>query len=150
MSRNIVRASASGNAELNEELPNRPVANNNDNYASQIIKLIPAEIVGVYLGLQNLFSTLPDPTKAIVQLILFLIILGIAPFYLKIVADITDSRQRMVAIISYCIWGISLGGPFDYGLQQLHSPVTAQMIGGALIMIYTLVVPLLYRPVIKP
>lgn len=130
---------------INRELPENASPATPDNYATQIVKLIPAEIVGVYLGLQNLFSSLADPIKAYVQIILFLIILFITPFYLKIVGGITDSKQRVVVIISYCIWGISLGGPFAYGLDKIHSPVSAQMIGGALIMIYTLIVPLLYK-----
>jgi hypothetical protein len=116
-----------------------------DNYAAQIVKLIPAEIVGVYLGLQNLVDSLTEPTRYITQLIFFMIILGIAPLYLKRVGGITDKRQRMIAIISYCIWSISLGGPFAFLLAKYNSPISAQIIGGALIMIYTLVVPILYK-----
>lgn len=141
MGRNIVTQSSSESKGFETATTAEP-----DNYAAQIVKLIPAEIVGVYLGLQNIFAPLADPTKAIVQIVLFLIILGIAPFYLKIVGGITDSRQRMVAVISYCIWSISLGGPFAYFLMTAGSPISAEMIGGALIMLYTLVVPMLYRP----
>ena len=116
-----------------------------DNYAAQIVKLIPAEIVGVYLGLQNLVDSLTEPARYVTQLIFFIIILGIAPIYLKKVGGITDNRQRMIAIISYCIWSISLGGPFAYLLTKYNSPISAQIIGGALIMIYTLIVPILYK-----
>jgi len=116
-----------------------------DNYTAQIVKLIPAEIVGVYLGLQNLVNSLEEPTRYITQLVFFIIILSIAPLYLERVGGITDKRQRMIAIISYCIWSISLGGPFAYLLVEYESPISAQIIGGALIMIYTLVVPMLYN-----
>lgn len=141
MGRNIVPQ----RTRTTQELPESSTPVTPDNYASQIVKLIPTEIVGVYLGLQNLFSSVTNPTQAFVQGILFLVILGITPFYLKSVAGITDSKQRTVSILSYFIWGISLGGPFEYGLTMIHSPVSAQMIGGALIMLYTLIVPLVYK-----
>ena len=105
MGRNIIRAVKSADLELPEATG--PVIP--DNYTTQIVKLIPAEIVGVYLGLQNLFFALADPTRAIVQGILFVVILAISPLYLKKVGRISDPRQRAVAVISYCIWGISLG-----------------------------------------
>lgn len=141
MSRNIVLP----HGGLARELPENSAAPSPDNYVSQIVKLIPVEIVGVYLGLQNLFSVLAVPARAFTQLTIFFIILAIAPFYLKFVGGITDSKQRLIAIVSYCIWGISLGGPFEYLLNNIQSPVSAQMIGGALIMIYTLIVPILYK-----
>jgi hypothetical protein len=116
-----------------------------DNYVSQIVKLIPTEIVGVYLGIQNLLSSLTEPTRAYSQFVIFLVILGITPFYLKLAAAMTDKKQLLIAIISYCIWGISLGGPFAYYLESVHSQISAQMLGGGLIMIYTLIVPLFYK-----
>ena len=116
-----------------------------DNYTSQIVKLIPVEIVGVYLGIQNIFSTLPEHARFVTQGIIFLIILAISGPYLRIVAEVADKKQRTISIISYSIWCISLGGPFAYLLTCLHSVVTAEQIGGALIMLYTLIVPMLYK-----
>ncbi len=142
MSRNINTAPPTKTALEGKEVaqPESP-----DNYAAQIVKLIPTEIVGVYLGLQNLVSSLVEPTRYVTQLVFFVIILAITPLYLKTVGGITDKRQRMIAIISYCIWSISLGGPFAYLLTKYDSPISAEIIGGALIMIYTLVVPILYK-----
>lgn len=99
MSRNINTASPTKTALEGKEVtqPESP-----DNYAAQIVKLIPTEIVGVYLGLQNLVSSLAEPTLYVTQLVFFVIILAITPFYLKTVGGITDKRQRMIAITSYC------------------------------------------------
>jgi hypothetical protein len=143
MSRNINTSKSASKVALEGSEVAAPEAQ--DNYAAQIVKLIPAEIVGVYLGLQNLVDSLAEPTRYVTQLIFFIIILGIAPLYLKRVGGITDKRQRIIAIISFCIWSISLGGPFAYLLIKYNSPISAQIIGGALIMIYTLVVPVLYK-----
>ncbi len=143
MSRNINTASSTSKEALEgKEIP-QPEAQ--DNYAAQIVKLIPVEIVGVYLGLHNLVSSLVEPTRFVTQFIFFIIILAITPLYLKTVGGITDKGQRMIAVVSYCIWSISLGGPFAYLLTKIDSPISAQIIGGALIMIYTLVVPILYK-----
>src|SRR5262245_114951 len=109
MGRNINTGSGSRSALEGKESGQ---SDQQDNYAAQIVKLIPAEIVGVYLGLQNLVASLTEPTRYITQLIFFVVILLIAFPYLKKVGGITDKRQRMIAVISYCIWCISLGGPF--------------------------------------
>lgn len=113
-----------------------------DNYASQIVKLIPIEIVGVYLGISNLIAG-----QYLVQWIIFFAILVITPFYLRRVANISDKAQIIIAAISYIIWALSLGGPFEYLLKDKLPPgFTVQALGGVLIMLYTLIVPIFYRP----
>ncbi len=112
-----------------------------DNYASQIVKLIPIEIVGVYLGISNLIADVQ-----VVQWICFFVVLLITPFYLKKVAGITDRAQIIVATISFIIWAFSLGGPFKAWLDgKLPIGFTVEELGGVLIMLYTLVVPIFYR-----
>ena len=140
MSRNIIGAQP---RLALENLGSEP-APTPDNYAAKIIKLIPADIVAVYLGVSSLFSSLSVTTRFYAQSIVFLIILFITPLYLKKAGGVTDVAQRRVAMLSFVVWGISLGGPFEYLLNGYE--ITAQLLGGALIMLYTLVVPMLYRP----
>lgn len=161
MSRNIVLKGAQRIENTNDQSP--------DNYASQIVKLIPVEIVGVYLGLSNIFAVAvnnsaqtggtADANEAAAaaaaapqivfwaQLISFLVVLVLTPIYLKRAAKIEDGKQRSVALISFIIWSISLGGPFEYiltnYLQFYWYPATT--IGSALIMVYTLIVPMIYQ-----
>src|SRR4051794_31227906 len=113
MSRNIIKRQTAS-LEGVDDTGNQPTP---DDYASQIIKLIPTEIVGVYLGLSGLFAAKEGTTDDgdlkivfIAQSISFLVILVITPFYLKKAANITDKAQRDVAFISYIVWAISLGG----------------------------------------
>jgi hypothetical protein len=146
MGRNINVATRGEIPELHQEGTPATTQTAPDNYTSQIVKLIPADLVGVYLGVQNVFASLNGKPQFYAQCAVFLIILVIAPFYLKKVAGMTDGRQRMVSIISYFVWALSLGGPFAYLLEKIHSPYTAQMIGGSLVALYTLAVPLLYQP----
>ena|SRR5687767_7520785 len=118
-----------------------------DNYASQIVKLIPVEIVGVYLGISNLIDGQKITDPSTIQWLVFFAILIITPFYLKRVAGIHGSRQIIVATISFIIWALSLGGPFEsFFRDRLSEGLTIKFIGGIILMIYTLVVPIFYKP----
>lgn len=113
-----------------------------DNYASQIVKLIPIEIVGVYLGISNMIQG-----QDLIQWIIFFVILVLTPFYLKRAAGVEDKAQIIVATVSYIIWALSLGGPFESFLKnRLPEGFTVQTLGGILIMLYTLFVPVFYSP----
>lgn len=149
MGRNIIVTRKNG-GQRTENMPLQypDSAEEPDKYTAQIVKLIPVEIVGVYIGLQNQFSGSLDLSHTIMQVVIFVLILLITPFYLKTVGGITNSTQRLVSILSFVIWGIALGGPFEYILAELGSPFSAKMIGGGLIMLYTLIVPMIYKKAI--
>jgi len=121
-----------------------------DNYASQIVKLIPVEIVGVYLGISNLIDTqkIPEPYLTPIQSTVFILILLITPFYLFKAAGVKDKTQIIVATVSFLVWAISLGGPFQALLEKFDVPaeIPVKFLGGILIMIYTLIVPIFYKP----
>ncbi len=150
MARNIVTEQK---IELLKIADNNPTPKP-DNYSAQIIKLIPADVVGVYLGISALISTqgsISDHVSMILQMVTFVLILIITPFYLWKAAGITDKIQITIATMSFIIWAISLGGPFELLLKDhLPSGLTVKFLGGILIMIYTLIVPMFYRAVPKP
>jgi len=141
MGRNIVttRQPVSLNVQSDQQAaaPQTP-----DNYATQIVKLIPVEIVGVYLGVNNLIAG-----QELIQWIIFVVILTITPFYLVRVAKVSDRTQVIVSTVSFIIWAISLGGPFKPWLSKLlPEGFSSETLGGILIMLYTLVVPMFYTP----
>ncbi|WP_205510190.1 hypothetical protein [Longitalea arenae] len=138
MSRQIQRKSAPGVI--------RPqAANNEDPYLAKVIKLVPADVIAVYLGVFTLIKNqAPKPgDDAPMQWIVLALVLIIMPFYLKRAAGIKDGKQIMVSMVSFLIWVLSLGGPLYYLPQGLYSP---QFIGAILVPIYTLVVPLVTYP----
>lgn len=114
----------------------------NDSYVNQIIKLIPVDIVGVYLGITKLLSTWEE-SYPIIQTSIFLIILIITPFYLKRADSQIDIRHIVVSTISFAVWAFSLGDPFEKFLKLGHDKF--QIMSSVVIMIYTLIVPLLYK-----
>ncbi len=120
-----------------------------DNYAAQIVKLIPVEVVGVYLGISNLIEgqQITDAaTNQTVQWIVFFTILLITPFYLHRAAGVTDKAQLWISTLSFIVWALSLGGPFALFFDdKLAGGLTIKFLGAILIMVYSLVVPIFYK-----
>lgn len=118
-------------------------SNEDDKYISKIIKLVPAEIISVYLVVFNLIdssSQQPAGTKNL-QWIVFLLIVAITPFYLKKVAKISSTRQVLFCTFSFVVWVLSMGGPLK---DQLIGGFTMQFLGAIFLPIYTLIIPLVY------
>lgn len=143
MSRNIIMPSK---IPVSQKEGVTPSAATPDNYASQIVKLIPVEIVGVYLGISNLIDGQKITDPSTIQWIVFFTILIITPFYLKNVAGVFDKRQIIIATFSFIIWALSLGGPFEsFFKDRLSEGLTVKFLGGIILMIYTLIVPIFYK-----
>lgn len=114
-----------------------------DKYISKIIKLVPAEIISVYLAVFNLIesSTQQPAGSKNLQWIVFLLIVAITPFYLKKVAKITSTRQILFCTFSFVVWVLSMGGPLK---DELIGGYTMQFLGAIFLPIYTLIIPLVY------
>lgn len=123
-------------------LDNKP-GQEDDKYVSKIIKLVPAEIISVYLAVFNLIESntqQPAGSKTL-QWIVFLLIVIITPFYLKKVAKITTTRQILFCTFSFVVWVLSMGGPLK---DELIGGYTMQFLGAIFLPIYTLIIPLVY------
>lgn len=114
-----------------------------DPYTSKIIKLIPADIIGVYLGVFNIIKSSSENqvNNNTLQWIVFGLILIITPFYLKKVAGVIGTRQIAFSTLSFVVWAFSLGGPLD---GQDIGGYTIQFLGALFLPIYTLLIPLFY------
>jgi hypothetical protein len=125
MSRNIILSQNLASQRETESSGATP-----DNYASQIVKLIPVDIVGVYLGISNLIDGQKITSPSTIQWIVFFTILVITPFYLYRAAGVTDKRQIIIACFSFIIWSLSLGGPFaSYFDHRLTEGLTIKFLG---------------------
>jgi hypothetical protein len=115
-----------------------------DAYLDKVIKLIPADVVGVYLGVFTLIKErAPKPgDDAPLQWGVLILITIIMPFYLKY-AGVKERKQILISIVSFYVWVLSLGGPLYYLPSGLYSP---QFLGAILVPIYTLLIPLLTYP----
>lgn len=105
-----------------------------DPYQDRLLKLIPAEVISVYVAVFPLAAN----QGVAVQLIVFVLLL-VGNILYKRNAGVTDWKQFLITSIAFILWVLSFGGPVKGQLEQ------AVAISHILIPIYTLLVPLLYR-----
>jgi len=108
-----------------------------DNYYSRLIKLIPAELIALYLALDGIVSAMPQ--KQILLWVVFGIALVGGWFYLARVANVTRVAQRIITLMAFVIWVFVLGGPFAM------LPWYDVNYGKLLVTLYTFFVPLFYK-----
>lgn len=114
-----------------------------DPWTTKVLKLIPADIVAVYIAVFNLVKAQggeADQTRAL-QWIVFAVIAAITPFYLRKVVNVISWNQIILTELAFFIWVLSLGGPLD-GLSW--GKFTPQFLGAIILPVYTLIIPLLY------
>jgi hypothetical protein len=106
-------------------------------YKSKLLKLIPSEIVAAYLVIEGI---IPDERKYIGTLITSLILLVLVPLYLRKIYHVHRFGQHVFVMLAFVIWVYSLGGPFKFW------NIWEAWIGSSLLILYTLSIPLFYRP----
>ncbi len=109
----------------------------NQDYKSKLLKLIPSEIIAAYLVIEGI---IPEERKYIGTLIVSLILLALVPLYLRVIYRVRRLGQHIFVMVAFAVWIYSLGGPFKY----LH--IWEAWIGSSLLILYTLTIPLFYRP----
>ena len=109
----------------------------NQDYKSKLLKLIPSEIIAAYLVIEGI---IPEERKYLGTLIVSLVLLILVPFYLKRIYGVKRLGQHIFVMIAFVIWIYSLGGPFRFW------NLWEAWIGSSLLILYTLFIPLFYRP----
>ena len=108
------------------------------NYYDKLLKLIPGEIVAAYLIITGI---IPYSASKIGNIIVFLIILIIIPFYLWRAQNVKNKLQITVTTIAFLVWVYSFNiGPFSY--LKLYKPWIASII----LILWTVIVPILIVP----
>ncbi|KPL13711.1 MAG: hypothetical protein AMS23_00660 [Bacteroides sp. SM1_62] len=106
-------------------------------YKTKLLKLIPSEIVAAYILIVGI---IPADYKYWGTLITAVIMLVLIPFYLRRLYDVKRLGQIIYIMIAFIIWIYTLGEPFrQWGIWQ-------EWIGSALLVLYTLTIPLFYHP----
>lgn len=106
-------------------------------YKIKLLKLIPSEIVAAYILIG---SIIPDEYKLWGTIVTAAIMLVLIPFYLRRLYDVKRLGQIIYIMVAFIIWIYTLGEPFrQWGIWQ-------EWIGSALLILYTLTIPLFYHP----
>jgi hypothetical protein len=108
-----------------------------DTYYSRLVKLIPSEIIALYLALDGIASAMKQ--KEILLWIVFGISIIGAWFYLGRMANVSQVLQRLLTIFAFTIWVYVFGGPF--ALLPWYDPGYGKLI----LVVYTFFVPMLFK-----
>ena len=125
----VTKTIAQKRAIKNADLPAAP-----DSYQARVLKLIPAEVVAVYMAVLPLLKN----QSATVQWLVFALLL-IGNILYKRNAGVKDWKQFLITSIAFILWVLSFGGPVD-GLYPSAIPLSH-----ILMPIYIFLVPLIYH-----
>jgi hypothetical protein len=108
-----------------------------DNYYSRLVKLIPSEIIALYLALDGIVSTMPQ--KKVLLWVVFGISVEGAWIYLSRLANVSNLPQRILTVLGFAVWVYVFGGPFAL------LPWYDANYGKLLLVLYTFFVPLFFK-----
>lgn len=111
-----------------------------DDYASRLVKYVPAEIVTLFVTLNSMVTT-NAAEEPWLQWAVFGILLVITPIYTNHLTKAANMppayKQIIIATLSFIFWVFAIGGPF---VQMFWYK---SIYGTILLPIYTFVVPML-------
>jgi hypothetical protein len=113
-----------------------------NDFKDRLVKLIPSEIVTAYITIQGLISGTTSPTGKIDTLLWIVIaaLIILTPIYLIYVGNVKKTGQLIFTTIAFIIWVIVIGSPIK---EILDFP--ASFIGSIMLVLYTLVIPFVYK-----
>ena len=104
-----------------------------DSYADALLKLIPAEVIGVYLAMQSILDNAQDISR-FTPLVVFLFGVFATWFYLRVTLKVANPRQLLLSVGAFCVWAYSTSSP-----EQL--PWYNGTYAGLLLVAYTFIAP---------
>ena len=121
----------------------RAIKREDNSFIKALLKLIPSEIIAVFIFLQGV---LPD--RLIPHLVISLLLVGITPLYLYTAMGVRSRGQLAVSTLSMIVWIYALGqGPVRF----LEAPIYEPWYGSVILAMWTLIPPmLLYRKQEQP
>lgn len=110
-----------------------------DNYVEGLLKLIPAEIVAVWITIRSVMGSAHN-LPSWLPWFAFAILIILTPLYLRRVAKVSKNKQIVLTTVALLVWTYSLGGiPF----ATLPSPWYDPIYAAVLLPLYTFAVPIM-------
>jgi hypothetical protein len=89
--------------------------NETDKFVDRMLKHIPSEIIGAYLAVSGMLSSLQGSLLTTMNWINFGLFLIATPFWLIYVSGVTTVWQNVLSLIAFVFWVMTLvGGPFSF------------------------------------
>ncbi len=113
----------------------RAIKREDNSFIKAMLKLIPSEIIAVFIFLQGV---LPD--RLVPHLVISLLLVGITPLYLYTAMGVRSVGQLVISTLSMVVWIYALGqGPVRF----LEAPFYESWYGSVVLAIWTLIPPML-------
>jgi len=113
----------------------RAIKREDNSFIKAMLKLIPSEIIAVFIFLQGV---LPD--RLVPHLVISLLLVGITPLYLYTAMGVRSVGQLVISTLSMIVWIYALGqGPVRF----LEAPFYEPWYGSVVLAIWTLIPPML-------
>jgi hypothetical protein len=121
-------------------MPRAVTTQDESDFSKRLLKNIPSEIVGTYIAINGILTGNPEnPTPAWISWVIFGVLLGLCPLWLRYGQDVRKVWQLVVSTIAFVVWAMTLPGAFT-------SIPHASMLGGVLVLIFSgIVAPLVAK-----
>jgi hypothetical protein len=109
MARSIVTSAAAAGDVRARGGPGSEVASATtvDDYSDKLLKLIPAEVIGIYLAMQTILNNASEVSEY-TPLVVFLFGVFATYFYLRVTLKVTNLPQLLVSVGAFCVWAYSM------------------------------------------
>lgn len=83
-----------------------------DPYGDRLLKLIPGEVISLYISMVAILSSTDDKTGPYAPWVILALGAGATFLYLRVTLKVSDVRQLGVSVGAFCVWAFAIGGPF--------------------------------------
>ncbi|HVO38780.1 MAG TPA: hypothetical protein VMV03_07105 [Spirochaetia bacterium] len=110
----------------------------NDSFLQVLLKLIPSEIIAVFVFIQGVM-----PRVLLPHLVVGLLLVALTPVYLRWASGVRSRPQLVVSTLSLVVWIYAMGvGP----LRFVRAPWYEPWHGAVALAVWTLVPPIFLTP----
>ena len=112
----------------------RAIRREDNSFLKALLKLIPSEVVAVFIFLQGVL-----PEAFVPHLVVSVILVIITPLYLRFAMGVRSRSQLVLSTISMAVWIYALGqGPVRFLSAPYHEP----WYGSVALALWTLIPPM--------
>ncbi len=111
-----------------------------DPYRDRLLKLIPAEVVSVYLAVFQVMKAQSKTSETFYYLVFGLLLVGNILYKWR--AGVTDWVEFLISSIAFVLWVFSVGGPVP---DQAFLGINMQTYMPVLVPLFTFFLPLVYK-----
>lgn len=105
-----------------------------DKYGDALLKLIPAEVIGVYMAMQSILGSATDQANLEIAFIaVFLFGVFATFFYLRFTLKVKNIAHLLLSVGAFCVWA--------YTLVPEHYAIHNGMYAGLILLAYTFIAP---------